>query len=126
MGLFWVEWDLPANRNVSTFWNLSVGSNAVTSAPENKVEVRSSFGRKRICYQNKYGIQTFGAFPATVSSVKSTASKVNNVCMAVVVINRGTSVRGFTANRNGYDAPTGDLDWPNVETGPPYLSVWLR
>ncbi|KAI0240127.1 hypothetical protein LSAT2_009170 [Lamellibrachia satsuma] len=57
MGQFWVEWDLPADRDVATFWRHSVGRNVVDSATMHSVQVQSSFAPKRICYQNKYGMQ---------------------------------------------------------------------
>ena len=124
MGQFWVEWDLPLNRDEDTFWRLSVGSSAVESATEHKVEVRSSFAPKYTCYQNKYGIENLGTIPATTMS--TVIIMANNVCMGVNVVTPGTSVWGFNINGNEYDAPTSNLDWPNVETGPPFLSVWLR
>ena len=56
MGQFWVEWDLPADRDVDTFWRHSVGPSAVKSAKDYEVEVRSSFASKGTCCHNKYGI----------------------------------------------------------------------
>jgi len=48
-------------------------------------------------------------------------------CMAVGVLLQGNSADDFSQNGNGFDAPTSDIDWPNVsDTGAPHLSVWLR
>ncbi|KAI0243088.1 hypothetical protein LSAT2_008805 [Lamellibrachia satsuma] len=47
MGQFWVEWDLPADRDVATFWRHYVGTSVVDSATMHSVQVQSSFAPKR-------------------------------------------------------------------------------
>ena len=129
MGRFWVEWDLPADRDVDTFWRLSIGPNLVNSATPHNVEVRSSFQYKRTCNQNKYGIlesKSFGGgYPATSTSQYFVTT--GDLCMAVTVMTIGSSAWGFT---HGYtwDAPISNSDWPNSSSnrGYPFLSVWLR
>ena len=66
MGQFWVEWDLPVDRDVATFWRHSVGQSVVESATKHNVEVRSSFCSKRTCCHNKYGIWPDGYPPYLV------------------------------------------------------------
>ena len=134
MGQFWVEWDLPADRDVATFWRHSVGYSIVGSATIHFVEVRSSFRSKQTCRHNKYGVGPAaswgGGYPTTVgSSVISRDS-----CMQVAVMARGSSEDGFYNSFALFDAPTSNSDWPNRyhtgtrhdDAGPPFLSVWLR
>ena len=130
MSQFWVEWDLPADRDVATFWRHSVGERATYTAMNHRVEVSSSFASKRTCLHSNYGIQHGydfgGGFPATYSTDGSILSQ--DVCMVVAVMSVGSSGDGFTHNTPVFDAPTSNTDWPNVSDRdkPPFLSVWLR
>ena len=98
MGQFWVEWDLPADRDVATFWRHSVGRSVVRSATDHDVEVRSSFAPKRTCCQNKYGIGPVvswgGGFPTTVCY----GAGNNYLCMNVDVMSPGASGYFLFAN----------------------------
>ena len=138
MGQFWVEWDLPADRDVDTFWRHSVGPSVVHSAARRNVEVRSSFASKHTCCHNKYGIfgssEVGGAFPSAAAGWCDTIHP-NDVCMVVAVMSPGSSADGFTQRQNSpvFDAPVSNTDWPNKDSWgrsdgnkPPFLSVWLR
>ena len=129
MGNFWVEWDLPADRDVATFWRHSVGESVVLSAMTHNVEVRSSFRSKSTCCHNKYGIGPTewwgGGYPTTVCNLAGGYDS----CMDVAVMSLGSSGDGFSLNSpsNIFDAPSSNNDWPNrIQGGPPFLSVWLR
>ena len=134
MGQFWVEWDLPADRDVATFWGRSVGASVARSATIHSVEVRSSFRSKQTCRHNKYGIGPAsswgGGYPTTVGGTVSPRDS----CMQVAVMSRGSSEDGFDNSFALFDAPTSNSDWPNRrysgtlhdDAGPPFLSVWLR
>ena len=132
MGQFWVEWDLPADRDVATFWRHSLGLLVVRSATKRDVEVRSSFGSKKSCCHNKYGIMPGyhfgGGFPSTSGCIVGS----RDLCMTVAVMTTGSSAHGVTQNGifSLYDAPTSNSDWPNAKcrdnNGPSFVSVWLR
>ena len=131
MGQFWVEWDLPADRDVATFWRHSVGPSVAQSATRQDVEVRSSFASKRTCCHNKYGIGQprlwGGGYPTTICF----GATVADSCMDVAVMCPGSSGDGFSYESPSplSDAPISNNDWPNVHIspgGPPFLSVWLR
>ena len=136
MGQFWVEWDLPADRDVATFWRHSVGPSVVRHATRQDVEVRSSFASKRTCCHNKYGIGPVvswsGGFPSTICY----SAGSHDTCMGVAVMSPGSSGDGFTQNQNNtiFDAPVSNSDWPNKSANgkpsydgkPPFLSVWLH
>ena len=123
MGQFWVEWDLPADRDVATFWRHSVGRSVLESSTKHKVQVRSSFRSKQTCCHTKYGIGPAvswgGGYPTTVCF----SAGNDDLCMQVAVM---SSVDGFTGSML-FDAPTSNSDWPNIyHAGAPFLSVWLR
>ena len=59
MGRHWVEWDLPADRDVDTFWRMSVGDEVVSDTAHCKVTVRSTFASTIYSYYNKYAITEF-------------------------------------------------------------------
>ncbi|KAI0228294.1 hypothetical protein LSAT2_021234 [Lamellibrachia satsuma] len=133
MGQFWVEWDLPADRDVDTFWRHSVGLSVAWSAARQTVEVRSSFRSKQTCCHTKYGIGPAmswgGGYPTSVCG----AVGPRDSCMQVAVMSRGSSVHGFDNSFALFDAPTSNSDWPNRyysgthdDAGRPFLSVWLR
>lgn len=130
MGQSWVEWNLPLDRDLDTFWRISVGHNAINSTTAQEVEVRSSFASKRTCYQNKYGIMNLqvhgGSYPYASFNKKGN-TLVRDTCMAVGVMSSGSAF-GFTQNNNGYDTPTSNSDWPNARYNhkSPFVSVWLR
>jgi len=130
MGRFWVEWNLPSDRDVDTFWRISVGFNAINSAVVREVEVRSSFAAKRTCYQNRYGIMNYrehgGSYPSAAFNLPGN-TVTGDTCMAVGVMSSGTAF-GFSQNNNGYDSSTSNSDWPNAryDHKSPFVSVWLR
>ena len=130
MGRAWVEWNLPSDRDVDTFWRISVGFNAINSAAVQEVEVKSSFAAKDICYQNRYGIMNLkvhgGSYPSAMYNQKGNTI-TNDACMAVGVMSSGLAF-GFSQNNNGYDSPTSNNDWPNArfDQKSPFVSVWLR
>ncbi|KAI0228176.1 hypothetical protein LSAT2_021344 [Lamellibrachia satsuma] len=106
MGQFWVEWDLPTDRDVATFWRHSVGASVVRYATDHDVEVRSSFAPKRTCCQNKYGIGPVvswgGGYPTTICY----GAGNNDLCMNVDVMSPGASGDGFDKDFPLFDAPT--------------------
>ena len=121
MGHFWVEWDLPADRDVAIFWRVSLGQDVVHSATDHDVEVRSSFASKQTCHQNKYGIWRDYHWGRAFPSTNDYDVQARDVCMHVAV----EPTYGL------FDAPTNNSDWPNAsggyqQGGPPFLSVWLR
>ena len=130
MGQFWVEWDLPADRDMATFWRFSVGESVAQSATRHSVEVRSSFRYKRTCCHNKYGIgPSGGGFPTT----NCNGASLGDLCMQVAVMSTVSSGDGFHHCCLLFDAPISNSDWPNRyflraqrDAGPPFLSVWLR
>ena len=89
MGRHWVEWDLPADRDVDTFWKMSIGNRVVSNTTQHKINVRSSFASTTYCYQNKYGItQIYGGYPGTLvyASARLTIMNSLTACMFVTVI----------------------------------------
>ena len=129
MGEFWVEWDLPSNRSVDTFWRHAQWPYFYRSTLH-KVEVRSSFAPSHNCYQNVYGImKTYGSgYPAT-SPFPNGGMSSRDVCMSVAVIDTDWFEESVNMGVL-YDAPRNNSDWPNAEYqvngGPPFVSVWLR
>ena len=131
MGRHWVEWDLPADRDVDRFWRLSVGDAVLRYATHHKINVRSSFASTTYCYQNKYGITTdFGGYPGTLiyASVVYTSMSSSTACMFVTVIANRSSRYGFRSVGNYY-CPFDNDHWPagvGPITQPSFVSVWLR
>ena len=134
MGQFWAEWDLPADRDVATFWRHSVGYNVVGSATRHFVEVRSSFRSKSTCCHTKYGIGPTGSWGGGLPTTVCNSANANDLCMEVAVMSLGSSRDGFGRSYPVFDAPTSNSEWPNRSpsgapfghSGPPFLSVWLR
>ena len=118
MGQYWVEWDLPADREVASFWR---PWKTRYNPKYHKVEVRSSLGMKGMCYQNKYGVKEGNdtEYPRTSWFPHSVQS--GDVCM-------GVGVGGMpTAEGCHGDAPASNTDWPNHSIcRPAFLSVWLH
>ena len=85
----------------------------------------------QVCYQNKYGImplqQHGDSYPYT-SYNRQGNTKVNDYCMAVGVLAKGSNENGWSQNANGYDSPQSDSDWPNARYNhqSPHLLVWLK
>lgn len=68
-----------------------------------------------------------GSYPyASYNKHGNTA--VNDYCMAVGVMLKGSTANGWNQNGNGYDSPQSDSDWPNTVYNhqQPYLLVWLK
>ena len=134
MGRNWVEWDLPADRDVDTFWRLSVGHSVVVHTTHHKINVRSSFASTTYCYQNKYGITSYhGGYPGTLSSWSpggSTGMSSRSACMLVAVIAKGSIRYGFSVSNTNiiYYSPGDNDDWPThaFNRQPPFVSVWLK
>ena len=120
MGRNWVEWDLPADRDVDTFWRMYVGHHALSYATHHKIVVRSTFG-SFYCYQNKYGIASSSkaGYPGTVlhTSQGSVSMNVGTACIYVTVFRGGR-----------YYCPSNNTDWPQhfPNSQPPFVSVWLK
>ena len=120
MGRNWVEWDLPADRDVDTFWRLSLGDRSGTT--DHKVNVRSTFASARYCYQNKYGITShFTGYPGTLDVWSHNGGGISphTVCMIVNVI---------AEDSGRYFCPGDNDHWPpgKNNTQPPFVSVWLK
>ena len=137
MGRHWVEWDLPADRDVDTFWRLSVGYDVVSNTTHHKINVRSSFASIPYCYQNKYGITSYhGGYPGTLSRWNiggSAGLNSHSVCMLVTVIAKGSERYGFYFSSVDpmylyYYSPGDNDDWPSHDfsTQPPTVTVWLK
>ena len=129
MGRYWVEWDLPTDRKVDTFWRNSLGPTKVKAAANCEVEVRSSFMKTGKCYQNKFGMNGYygGGYPSTTIDPKTLKS--NDVCMTVAAVSHNSPLWHMPDWSKYYnDAPKTNTDWPNVGHiyGGPFLSVWLR
>ena len=85
----------------------------------------------QVCYQNKYGImplqQHGGSYPYTSFNSQGN-TKVQDYCMSVGVLAKGSSANGWSQNANSYDSPQSDSDWPNTQYNhqSPHLLVWLK
>ena len=132
MGRHWVEWDLPADRDVDTFWRLSVGESVVAHTTHHKINARSTFASTTYCYQNKYGITShFSGYPGTLQlwTPNSAGMSPHSPCMTVNVIANGSTTYGFTYVYSGYFCPGDNDHWPPLEgqnKQPPFVSVWLK
>jgi len=133
MGRHWVEWDLPADRDVDTFWRMSVGNHVVKYTTHHKINVRSSFASTTYCYQNKYGVTPhYGGYPGTLKSWSPGGSGMSprSACMLVTGIAKGSNGYGFSvSNKNViYYSPADNDDWPThpFNRQPPFVSVWLK
>ena len=125
-----MEWDLPEDRDVDTFWRHSIGRAKTIASPLLVVEMRSSFhySRTRTCRQSKYGLSACesGAYPGTAISEYVTSP--GDLCMSVMVIPHPVHGWYHLVNVKS-DAPASNTDWPNakyVSEQTPFLSVWLR
>jgi len=131
IGSKWIQWELPSGREYSTWWNHSVGRAKVEAAGTVQVTVKAWNGNSKICYQNKYGIMPYqrhgGSYPYASFNNKGN-TKVNDYCMAVGVMRRGSIADGWSQDANGFDSPSSDSDWPNQQYNhqSPFLLVWLK
>lgn len=68
-----------------------------------------------------------GSYPYTSLNTAGNTD-VNDYCMAVGVMAKGTSAHGWSQNANGYDSPNSDSDWPNSSYSDqsPRLTVWVK
>ena len=82
MGQNWVEWDLAADRDVATYWR---PSKIIHKPTHHMVEIRSSLGMNRICYQNKYGVKEGNDTEYPWTSWSPHSVKSGDVCMGVSV-----------------------------------------
>jgi hypothetical protein len=113
-GSRWIKWALPAGRTAATLWR-------TVSTDIQPVTAISSTGSSSQCFQSSTGIawrpEQNGAYPAAAADDAGTSIAGDN-CLMVGVQGDGGP---------GFDAPTGDSDWPNAQLGgPPNVQVWLR
>jgi hypothetical protein len=125
----WLRWPLPAGRTTSTLWNHAAGQSTIIAAPDAQVTVTRESGATGTCWENRYGIMPLyehgGSYPGAFYNEQGNTTG-GDLCASVGVQPSGT-VDGFIQNGNGYDAPTGDSDWPNANiNNNPHLSVWVR
>jgi hypothetical protein len=110
----WIKWPLPSGKNAATLWrSVSTQIEPVTAI--------SSTGSSSACFQSATGVawlpEQNGAYPAAAATDAGT-SIAGDDCLMVGVQGDGGP---------GFDAPTGDSDWPNAQLGgPPNVQVWLR
>jgi hypothetical protein len=128
----WVKWPLPTGRTAATLWRHTQGPAAVAAAPIEAVTATAWNGTTQTCFQSSTGIawrpEQGGAYPASASDDAGT-SVAGDLCLMVGTVLPGASADGFTQADGGpgFDAPTGEADWPNLQRGAPaQLEVWLR
>lgn len=126
----WVKWNLPANRDVTTFWRHSVGYSTINGATQSSVTGTGWNGSTTTCYQNRYGVMNWdghgGSYPAAARDTQG-RTNANEYCMAVGTQTVGVTADGFTQNGNGFDAPLDETSWPNASYNvDPHVAVWVR
>jgi hypothetical protein len=126
----WVKWNLPANRDVTTFWHHSVGYTTINGATQSSVTGTGWNGSTTTCYQNRYGIMNWdghgGSYPAAARDTQG-RTNASEYCMAVGTQTIGMNADGFTQNGNGFDAPADETTWPNgAYNVDPHVAVWVR
>lgn len=109
-------------------------ANSLYETPQQGIMVIEFFRMNidpQVCYQNKYGIMPYqrhgGSYPYASFNNKGN-TKVNDYCMAVGVMRRGSIADGWSQDANGFDSPSSDSDWPNQQYNhqSPFLLVWLK
>ena len=78
-----------------------------------------------------YGImplQQYGGSYPYKSSNKQGHTAVNDYCMAVGVMLAGSQSKRMESERQRYDCPKNNNDWPNAQYGhqSPHVLVWLK
>jgi hypothetical protein len=131
-GSHWVKWPLPSGRTAATLWRHAQGLASVAASPLEAVVATSSDGSSSACVQSATGIAwrdgLGGAYPAAAAD-DAGETRAGDDCLMVGTLSAGASADGFTQADGGpgFDAPSGDSDWPNALLGAPAsVQVWLR